>query len=32
MPRVVAPLLARWLRHSMRRDLRRLRRLVEAAT
>jgi hypothetical protein len=24
MPRVVAPLLARWLRHSMRRDLRRL--------
>jgi len=31
MPRVVAPLLARWLRHSMRRDLRRLRRLVEAA-
>ena len=30
MPRVVAPLLARWLRHSMRRDLRRLRRLVEA--
>ena len=32
MPRVVAPLLARWLQHSMRRDLRRLRRLVEAAT
>ena len=30
MPRVVAPLLARWLRHSMRRDLRRLRKLVEA--
>ena len=30
MPRAVAPLLARWLRHSMRRDLRRLRRLVEA--
>jgi hypothetical protein len=30
MPRVVAPLLARWLRHSMRRDLRRLRRLIDA--
>jgi Polyketide cyclase / dehydrase and lipid transport len=30
MPRAVAPLLARWLRHSMRRDLRRLRRLIEA--
>jgi len=29
MPRIVAPLLARWLRHSMRRDLRRLRRLIE---
>jgi hypothetical protein len=32
MPRAVAPLLARWLRHSMRRDLRRLRRLVEATS
>jgi hypothetical protein len=29
MPRVLAPVLARWLRHSMRRDLRRLRKLVE---
>jgi len=32
MPRIVAPLLARWLQHSMRRDLRRMRRLVEEAT
>jgi Polyketide cyclase / dehydrase and lipid transport len=32
IPRVVAPLLARWLRHSMRRDLRRLRRLIEATS
>jgi hypothetical protein len=32
MPRVLVPVLARWLRHSMRRDLRRLRKLVEAST
>jgi hypothetical protein len=32
MPRVLAPILARWLRHSMRRDLRRLRRLMEAGS
>ena len=29
VPRFLAPLMARWLGHSMRRDLRRLRRLVE---
>jgi hypothetical protein len=29
VPRILAPLMARWLGHSMRRDLRRLRSLVE---
>jgi hypothetical protein len=32
MPRVLAPVLARCLRHNMRRDLRRLRKLIEAGS